>query len=41
MEMKELDVTMAPDDSSRGYILDCDLGKYYFYYLYICLFRKV
>ena len=26
---------MIPDVSSRGYILECDLGKYYFYYLYI------
>ena len=34
-EMEELDVMMIPDDSSRGYILECDLGKYYFYYLYI------
>ena len=34
-EMEELDVMMVPDDSPRGYILECDLGKYYFYYLYI------
>ena len=34
-EMEELDVKMIPDDSSRGYILECDLGKYYFYYLHI------
>ena len=34
-EMKDLDVIMIPDDSSRVYILECDLGKYYFYYLYI------
>ena len=34
-KMEELDVMMVPDDSSRGYILECDLGKYYFYYLYI------
>ena len=33
--MQELDVKMIPDDSSRGYILECDLDKYYFYYLYI------
>ena len=33
--MEELDVMMVPDDSSRGYIIECDLGKYYFYYLYI------
>ena len=26
---------MIPDDSPRGYILECDLGKYYFYCLYI------
>ena len=34
-KMEELDVMMVPDDSSRGYIIECDLGKYYFYYLYI------
>ena len=34
-EMEELDLKMIPDDSPRGYILECDLGKYYFYYLYI------
>ena len=34
-EMEELDVMMIPDDIPRGYILECDLGKYYFYYLYI------
>ena len=33
--MEELDVMMVPNDSSRGYILECDLGKYYLYYLYI------
>ena len=33
--MEELDVIMVPDDSARGYILECDLSKYYFYYLYI------
>ena len=32
-EMKDLDVIMIPDDSSRVYILECDLGKYYFYYI--------
>ena len=37
-EMEELDVMMIPDDSSRGYILECDLGKYYFYYLYILVY---
>ena len=25
---------MIPHNNSRGYILECDLGKYYFYYLY-------
>ena len=34
-EMEDLKVMMMPDDSSRGYILDCNLGKCYFYYLYI------
>ena len=33
-EMEELDVIMIPDDNPRGYILESDLGKYYFY-LYI------
>ena len=28
-EMEELDMMVLPDDSSRGYILECDLGKYY------------
>ena len=37
-EMEELDVMMGPDDSSRGYILECDLGKYYFNYLYIYVY---
>ena len=37
-KMEELDVMMVPDDSSRGYILECDLGKYYFYYLYIYVY---
>ena len=37
-EMKEFHVTIVPDDSSRGYILECDLGKYCFYYLYIYLY---
>ena len=27
-EMKDLDMMMIPDDSSKGCILDCDLGKY-------------
>ena len=31
-EMKDLDMMMRPDDSSKGYILECDLGKYYFYF---------
>ena len=30
-EMKELDMMMIPDDSPRGYILECDLGKHYLY----------
>ena len=30
-EMKDLDMMMIPDDSSMGCILECDLGKYYFY----------
>ena len=34
-QLEELDVMMMPDDSSRKYNLECDLGKYYFYYLYI------
>ena len=34
-EMEDLVMNMIPDDSSRVYILECDLGKYYFYYLYI------
>ena len=33
--MEELDVKMIHGDSSRGHILECDLGKYYFIYLYI------
>ena len=36
--MKNLDVMMIPDDTSRGYIIECGLGKYYFYYLYIYLY---
>ena len=31
---EELDVMMIPDNSSMGYILECDLGKYFFYFLY-------
>ena len=34
-EMEELEVMMVPENNSRGYILECDLGKYYFYYVYI------
>ena len=34
-EMEELGVMMVSDDSPRGYILECDLDKCYFYYLYI------
>ena len=37
-EMKELDVNIIPDDSLREYISECDLGDYYFYYLYIHAF---
>ena len=33
-EMEELDVMIVPDDSSSGNILECDFGKYHFYYLY-------
>ena len=32
-EMEELDVMMIPEDSPRGYILEYNLVKYYFYYL--------
>ena len=31
--MKDIDVMMVPDNSSTVYILECDLGKYYFYAL--------
>ena len=34
-EMQELDVMVIPDDTPRRYSLECDLGKYYFYCLYI------
>ena len=37
-EREELDVKMIPEDSPRGYILECDLGKYYFCYLYIWVY---
>ena len=37
-EMEELDEMMVPDANSRGYILKCDLDKYYFYYLYIYVY---
>ena len=33
--LQGLDVTMILDDSSRGYILNCDLDKCYFYYFYV------
>ena len=33
--LQGLDVTMILDDSSRGYILNCDLDKCYFYCLYV------
>ena len=39
-EMEEVDVMMIPDDSPRGYILECDLGKHYLYYLYIHVFQS-
>ena len=29
---------MIPDDSPRGYVLECDLSKYYFYCLYIYVY---
>ena len=32
--MEELDVMMVPDDSPRGYILECDLGKYLYIHVY-------
>ena len=34
-KLEDLDVMILPDDSSKEYILKWDLGKYYFYYLYI------
>ena len=34
-EMKDLDMMMILDASSRGYVLECYLGNYYSYYLYI------
>ena len=37
-EIKKLDVMIVPDDGSRGYILESDLGKCYSYYLYIFVF---
>ena len=37
-EMEELDLMIIPDDSSRGYILECHLSKYYLYYLYIYIY---
>ena len=36
--MEELDVMIVPDDSSSGNILECDFGKYHFYYLYIYVY---
>ena len=33
-EMEELDVMIVPDDSPRGYILECDLGKYHYVLVY-------
>ena len=32
--MEELDVMMVLDDSPRGYILECDLGKYNYIHVY-------
>ena len=29
---------MIPDDSSRGYVSDCDLGNYYFYFPHIYVY---
>ena len=37
-EIKDFHVMMILDHSSRGYILECDLGKYYFYYVYIYVY---
>ena len=37
-EMEKLDMMMVPDNSSRGYILECDFGKYFFYYFYIYVY---
>ena len=37
-EMKDLDVLILPDDSSGEFILECDLGKYCFYNLYIYVY---
>ena len=37
-KMKDLNVMMIPDNSPRGYILECDLDKYYFYYLDIYVY---
>ena len=34
-ETEGLEFKMIPDNSSRGYVLDSDFGKYYFHYLYI------
>ena len=33
-EMEELDVMMVPDDSPRGDILECNLGKYLYIFVY-------
>ena len=37
-EMKELDLMLLSDDSSKGCIFVCDLGKYYFFYLCIYVY---
>ena len=37
-EMKDLDIMIIPDHSSRGYILKCELSKSYFYFLSKCVY---
>ena len=37
-KMKDLNVMMIPHNSPRGYILEYDLDKYYFYYLDIYVY---
>ena len=36
--MEELHVMMIADDTSRGYILVWDLGKYYLYYFHVYIY---